>query len=406
MLVKGPMIGAWSTVVLLMSATGSLSRGHAQETEKTSIIGGLFGFISNDGGDLKKSTHRTKTADGWKISINRYLKKGKASPRPKAAVILCHGFNINNKFWDIDNRSSLARYLAANGYDVWAPSLRGSGSSSKPLASKLRGLLKFDVQGAVETLQTSPEDVIRSGWTIDDHIHQDVPAIVDFVREESGFDRVYWIGHSMGGIVMFGYLETEEPEKIAGFIPIGAMMVMPDPLTPHLEEIATQKLLLTASLVINTTVASQLSNYTLGTIASPVEKLLLERKNMHGDVVFRFFNSCIDDTSAGVVAQFSDSIGAGSIFSIDKEYNYTDNLPRVTTPILLMAGGADGFVTEGMMRKTHAAVSSPDKEVIIFSKANGHSMDYGHCDLILGKNSTKDVYPAVLDWLDKRVGHQ
>jgi alpha-beta hydrolase superfamily lysophospholipase len=248
-------------------------------------------------------------------------------------------------------------------------------------------------------------DITRTNWSIDDHIHQDVPAIIDFVRKESGFDSVYWIGHSMGGIVLFGYLETGEQEKIAGFIPIGSMMVLPEPLTPDLQKIADQKEILTASLVINTTVASQLSNFTLGTVRTPFEAALLERENVAPLVLFQFFRTCIDDTSSGVVGQFTDSIRSGEILSHDKEYSYTDNLSRVTVPILFMAGGSDRFVTEDMLQQSYNAVSSEDKELRIFSKATGYSMDYGHCDLIIGKNSEKDMYPAILDWLDKRAGN-
>jgi len=223
------------------------------------------------------------------------------------------------------------------------------------------------------------------------------------VKKESGFEKVYWIGHSMGGIIMFGYMETEDQKDIAGFIPIASMIVMRKPLTPHLQRIANQKPILTASLIVNTTVASQLRNMTFGTVKNPIEDLLFESENMYRDVLFRFFRTCIDDTSAGVVSQFSDSIRAGAMLSRDGSYNYTENLDRIWVPICIMAGGKDGFVNEQVVRDTYNAVSSQDKKMIIFSKANGYSMDYGHCDLIIGKNSEKDLYPEILKWLDERV---
>ena len=48
-------------------------------------------------------------------------------------------------------------------------------------------------------------------------------------------------------------------------------------------------------------------------------------------------------------------------------------------------------------------VSSEDKDLIIFSKANGYTTNYGHCDLIIGKNSRKEFYPAIVEWLDART---
>lgn len=352
---------------------------------------------------IETKVYTAKTKDGWEISINRYGISGEGPKRCKAAVILCHGFNINNRFWDIDRRCSLARFLAKNGYDVWAPSLRGSGLSSKPVLSRVRSIVKFELSSIPQMLIKTPFDITKFGWTIDDHIYKDVPAIIDFVKEKSGFDKIYWIGHSMGGIVMFGYLETGAQDDVAGFIPVGSMMVIPQPLTPHLKTIANQKPLLTASLLVNSTVASQFRNFTLGTVKHPIEDMLIKRENMYPDVIFRFFRLCIDDTSAGVVAQFSDSIRTGSITSSDRRYSYTDNMRRVSVPILIMSGVADGFVTEDIAGATYDKVSSKDKGIVIFSKANGNSMDYGHCDLLLGKNSEQDVYPVILKWLDERA---
>lgn len=353
---------------------------------------------------IEVKTYSARTKDGWEISIDRYYIGEKLyAGKPKAAVILCHGFNINNKFWDIDRRSSLARYLVSSGYDVWAPSLRGSGLSSRPVLSRIRSVVKLELKDIPIMLAKAPFDIAKLGWTIDDHIYKDVPAIINLVKKESGFNKVYWIGHSMGGIIMFGYLETEGQRDIAGFIPISSMVVIPQPLTPHLKSIAGQKPLLTASLLVNTTVASQFRNFTFGVIKSPIEELLFERQNMYDDVIVRFFKKCIDDTSAGVVGQFSDSIRKGELISEDARYSYTKNLYRVKVPIMIMGGSRDGFVDEGALKDSCDMVSSGDKSVVIFSQANGYSVDYGHCDLVIGKNSGEEVYPAILKWLDERI---
>jgi polyhydroxyalkanoate synthase len=353
--------------------------------------------------NIKTSVYTTKTKDKWEISIDRYNAKDLESTQYKGAVVLCHGFNFNSNFWNIDSRCSLANYLAENGYDVWVPSLRGSGSSSKPLLSRFRSIAKFELKTIPQMFIKGPFDIAKFGWTIDDHISQDVPAIIDFVKKKSGFNKIYWIGHSMGGIVMFGYLETEGQGDIAGFIPVGSMMAIPQPLTPHLETIANQKPLLTASLLVNTTVASQFRNFTLGTVKHPIEELLFERDNMYNDVMFRFFRLCVDDTSAGVVTQFSDSIRKGEISSKDGRYSYTDNMRLIKVPMLIIGGSKDGFVSEKELKVSYDMVSSRDKSLVVFSKANGYLTDYGHCDLILGKNSKAEVYPVILSWLDERT---
>lgn len=360
--------------------------------------------IQNEPSDVSTKVYTAGTDDGWTLSVNRYDSKD-PSVKKKAAVILCHGFNINNKFWDLDKTCSLARYLAHNGYDVWAPSLRGSGLSSKPLIANVRNLVKLELVNIPQTLMRAPLDLTKFDWTIDDHIYKDIPAVIKLVKEKSGFRKVYWIGHSMGGIIMFGYLDAniKRQDDIAGFIPIGTMMFIHHPLSPTLEMVSKQRPLLTASLLINSTVASQLRNITFGTVRSPIEELLLKRDNMEDRVTFRFFRLAIDDTSPGVVTQFSASIRKGQMLSSDGQFNYTNALQAVKAPILIMGGSADGFVTEDGLKSIYGAVSSQDKSIAIFSQANGYSADYGHCDLILGRNSEKEVYPVILNWLDDRT---
>ncbi|MEE8360108.1 MAG: alpha/beta hydrolase [Candidatus Omnitrophota bacterium] len=356
-------------------------------------------------GKLSITEHITTTKDGWEISIRRYL-FADTDKQPKGAVILCHGFNFNNIFWDIDPRSSLSRYLAKNGYDVWSPSLRGSGLSSKTLAAGLKDFTRLRPGNLARMITKTAKDVTKRTWTIDDHIHQDVPAIVDYVHERSGFDKVYWIGHSMGSIIMFGYLETEGEERIAGFISIGSMVVMTSPLTPQLQKIADQEEILAASLIVNTKVAGDLRSITFGAVKYPMEELLLDRENMHKEAVARLFRTCIEDTSSGVIRQFSRSIREGRMLSsvLSKEqYDYTANLDKITIPVMVMAGGRDGFVDQDAVIGCYHAVSSLDRRIVIFSKENGYSADYGHSDVLLGKMSEKEVYPVMLNWLDERT---
>ena len=101
--------------------------------------------------------------------------------------------------------------------------------------------------------------------------------------------------------------------------------------------------------------------------------------------------------------QFSNSLKARNMLSSDGKYSYTDNLYRINVPVLVMGGEVDNFVPEKALRDSYARFSSKDKSIVVFSKADGYSTDYGHCDLVLGKNSKKEVYPVVLQWLDKRA---
>src|SRR5689334_21216797 len=65
-------------------------------------------------------------------------------------------------------------------------------------------------------------------WNVDDLMRYDVPAILDYVRRETGHDRVNWIGHSMGGMLMFPYLELDPDggRKIATLVAMGSTITL------------------------------------------------------------------------------------------------------------------------------------------------------------------------------------
>ena len=119
------------------------------------------------------------TEDGVTIGIKRYKNEG------GVPVILMHGIVQNLHCWDLPYQGhSLAVYLAERGYDVWLPNLRSHGP--EPYKSSI------------------PE--IGWNWNVDDFAVFDVPAIIDKVIDTTG-QLPFWIGHSMGGMIAYMYLE-------------------------------------------------------------------------------------------------------------------------------------------------------------------------------------------------------
>lgn len=250
----------------------------------------------------------------------------------------------------------------------------------------------------------TPFNINKIDWTLDDHIHYDVPAILDFVKEEAGAAKVIWIGHSMGGMAMYGYLMTNaRSNDIDKFVPIASTIMIPNRPEPDsvLARIASQKPVMHASLLVNTTVASQMRNLTLGTLKLPWERLFFNRDNMDKMTAIKMFRVAIDDTSPGVIEQYTNMIKNGHLESSDKGFNYTHNIQRVGVPILVVAGAGDRMSSLDNFNYVLENVSSRKKEGVIFSKENGFSADYGHCDLILGRNAPEEVYAYIYDWLEK-----
>lgn len=125
------------------------------------------------------------TADGLTLSIKHYRNPG-AQP-----VVLQHGVVQNSDCWDLAlEGQSLAKFMAEHGYDVWVPSYRGHGQN---------GFVSEPAPG--------------NDWTIDDFIVYDVPAIIDYIIDDTGIKPI-WVGHSMGGMTLYGYLEGAEYQYV------------------------------------------------------------------------------------------------------------------------------------------------------------------------------------------------
>ena len=136
-----------------------------------------------------------ETADGWPLGV-RHIRPERPDPG-KLPVVLCHGMGLNGTFWTIAD-GHLPGLLADHGYEVFVVDMRGSGASHRkgPIGKLNAGLR-----------ETFLLELGVSRWTIDDQALRDVPAILDYVCRETGRDRVNWVGHSLGGMIVYAFLE-------------------------------------------------------------------------------------------------------------------------------------------------------------------------------------------------------
>ena len=154
------------------------------------------------------------TRDGWRLGVRHYRP---AHPDPgKLPVILCHGLGLNATFWTITD-NHLPAQLSERGYEVYVFDIRGSGENGRPgRDDRVNRFLR----------QTPLRERGESSWTVDDLVRYDVPAILDYVERETGQSRVNWVGHSLGGMMMFPFIElSTEPERIATFVGMGSTII-------------------------------------------------------------------------------------------------------------------------------------------------------------------------------------
>lgn len=315
-----------------------------------------------------------KTADGWTLALHHFPAKGKPKATP---VVFCHGIMSNKYNWDLTDALSLPARMATQGYDVWILELRGSGQSSTP--------------GYFDDL---PDE-----YTFDDYVLRDVPAAVDYVAARGRSGQVHWVGHSMGGIVMYGYLQRVEQAKIRSLTAVASPPLVFD----HVPGIATASWLVELGDVF----FDVLPTGTLANIGAsqawpglrPELHVLWNYDNMAPDTTRQLAAHAVDGISAVVLQQFVAAARTQNLRSADAGYNYTAGMDRVQVPVLFIAGGQDHLAPPAVMAQAFRDVGSADKRIEVFSRANGYAHDYGHLDLVVGRAAPAEVWPRIEAWV-------
>jgi lysosomal acid lipase/cholesteryl ester hydrolase len=332
------------------------------------------------------------TTDGWKLGIRRF---DPARPDPsKLPVVLCHGLGLNGTFWTINNSGAhLPSQLAARGYRVYVVDVRGSGSSQRiGMIGRVNKVLR----------QTLVNELGDSRWTVDDQAHYDIPAILDYVHRDSGADRVNWVGHSLGGMIMLAHLETtDHPERIANFVDMGGVVIV----VPS--ETRTQM------LRANRGLCALLSVLSTGRIARPmmwmrlpglerIDQFYYTTKNVDPETIGRFYGYTLENPGKGALRQLDSYLATGHMLSADSRLDYADMLTRVRVPTLMIAGDSDVMADIPSSQATFDGLGSQDKTFLRFGKHEGQVDDYGHCDLVWSRHAPTEIFPPLIDWLDRR----
>lgn len=305
------------------------------------------------------------TADGW-ISAVRHF-PGEGPP-----VLLVHGMGANHYNWDYSADLSMVTYLQGRGWDVWVAELRGDPQS------------------------VPPSEAARKAYSFDDHALNDVPAVLDVVRAQTGFDKVYWVGHSMGGMLLYTALELY-PERLYAGVAIDSPAAMEDrsgllAVARRFRWAVSKKQSIPAEKLARMTAGLGRANLLYGALAN--------RQNLDYALANGLARSALEDVPAGIVAQVQNWLKVGDVTRVDGtpwfDRSRTDRPP---VPILVTGGARDRIVPPANARA--ACTIFPTCTFVLLGRETGWAYDYGHVDPVVGLSAKAEVFPLVADFLDR-----
>ena len=290
------------------------------------------------------------TVDGFDFSLRRYPAQG-------PVVLLVHGLATNHYCFDYAESISLAFTLQQAGFDVWVTDLRGD-------------------EGV-----KSPYGWADKTYIFDDHLQFDVPAILDRVLEESGQSSLYWVGHSMGGMLLMGALEGQS-HRIRGGVMLSSALSFAEPST--VGKLAKWIRWSAASPPIPITWMGKRARWMGG--KNPVLPIFAVYENLPDPLIGGLLKYALADVPTSVAHQTSSWLRSGNLTLASGEQIWT----QTTTPLLMIGAEKDKIITPADAAATCAMYAN-----CTYSEVQG----FGHIDVILGDAAREKVYPLVTDFL-------
>lgn len=313
--------------------------------------------------------HHVPTKDGWRLALHEY-RPDPAAPKRDYPVLCCHGLSGNRLGFDFDDDLSIARHLTRRGHHVFLLDLRGAGESDAPAA----------------------HDVRRFDWDLDTHVYQDAPAAVDAALRVSGAGKLHWIGHSMGGMVGYGALQTGDAERFASITLVGSPGEF-----GHAKSVAKFRPVLDHFKLIYMKQITRIGALWIEYLRF-LQRWSGNESLREGDRALSFAN-LQSNTPTTLMSQLA-GFALDDTVRLRSGVDLLEGLGRFQTPVMALAGENDVAVPPSSVRRVLDAFGSERKEFHVLGPSHGAKDPYGHLTLLIGKDAAAEVYPLLSAWLE------
>jgi polyhydroxyalkanoate synthase len=327
-----------------------------------------------DFGKFNKEILRARVASGRSLAI---VRKYRDDLERRGVVVLIHGFAQNRYTWHLSTRS-LVNYFADAGLDVYNLELTGHGRSRE--------------------FGTAPAN------SFEEYV-VDTASVIDAVSDYSDCERVFLMGHSLGGAVCYA-VAPRVPNKIAGIVTvagifqfgsnpvtrqagrlIGRIASMDSPLTRGGASIKTRFMGKIVAERFGMAEALSASLPFSGWVPGSTEPHVVQERLLKG----------FDWTGINIFLTLMRWAADGS-FDGGNGRDYAREFTALDIPLLVASGDSDRMLPPEDARPAYDRSVSTDKTFKLFSPIH-EEVHWGHLDILLGKKAPEFTWPYLLRWL-------
>ena len=294
------------------------------------------------------------TQDGWRAPIYHLpvLTRGSGEP-----VVIAHGLGLNHNTLQFDKETSLAWTLQRAGYAVYLISYRCDSTAISP-------------------------DNMSGDYDFDDIAHKDVPAAIDAVLQHSSFPKLMWIGHGLGGQLLYGHLANEGSDLISAATTI---------CTPTLfDEIRTAARARTLALsLIPRDLTFPISQ--LATLAAPALRGHREMKRVKGAKARGVLLYGTESLNSGLLRQVNRWISSGFLCDRSGAGDIVEGMVNQKLPLQVI------YTTQSEIKGAARPLGLLQGDSEVIELGDG----WGRFDPLLGEDAHRLVHPRVLDWINR-----
>lgn len=326
--------------------------------------------------DLHNVRHTVPTEDGWRLALYQTQSRNgvSAAASLRRPVLLLPGYGANHRAYFPMNARSLPEMLYGRGFEPWVLNFRGTGASAAPKSHKT---------------------VVH----IDAKIAFDIPAAIQFIRQTSRAEQVDVIGHSMGGVMLYGYLGLEPSA------PVRRAVTVCSPL--WFRHSRTGQRSLRWQVAAAQQFVSMVAKFPVRRVMAALSYLPLERgfyahfrpENTATADARRLVRDMATDVYGSELVQLLRWFESGELTCRMGRIHYGKLLEHVHVPMLVMLANRDSVVNQDAIRHAFERLGAAEKRLIELDPAHGATVDYAHHDPLSGKFAATDVFPHIIEWL-------